>query len=379
MIALGLPLCICLFVSAAVYAAWRRRPESRHAHSWALAFALAGAGWLAAAVVASQAGIGAMPGMAAQLAWLAAGMSFVQGLRQRAGRRDRGPVLGATWAGIAFAGALLLDLASTPALAGSGAAMLSAIGLLIGAVAIGPRRRRARPIDWSGMLLLTVLALTQMFLAATLLRGGPAPWGIVVTALGASLAYVAAGLVTMLLIGRDLTLALERLARTDPLTTVWNRRGFDEAGPHLLSRQRRFDPAAPAAVAIADVDAFKAVNDRFGHLVGDAVLAHFAGMLARAVRRGDLLARLGGEEFVILAIGADARDLHARLEAVRQAMMAEADRLPGLPPVTASFGVADVAPAAPSLREALERADRALYRAKHEGRNRTVTDDSRAA
>ena len=158
-----------------------------------------------------------------------------------------------------------------------------------------------------------------------------------------------------------------------------NRRGFEEAGPHLLARLRRSDPDAPAAVAIADVDAFKMVNDRFGHLVGDAVLAHFAQLLARAVRKGDLLARLGGEEFVILAIDADARDLYDRLEAVRRAMMAEADRLPGPPAVTASFGVAQVAQQAESLRESLERADRALYRAKHEGRNRTVADDSQAA
>ena len=220
MITLGIPLCICLFVSAAVYAAWRRRPASRHAQSWALAFAFAGVGWLAALVVASDAGIDAMPGTAAQLAWLAGGMSFAHGLRQRAGRRDRSLVLGATWAGIAFAGGLLLDLSPAPAMAGSGAAMLSAIGLLIGAVAIGPRHRRAKPIDWGGMALLTALALTQAILAGALLRGGLGLRAIVIAALGASLAYVAAGLVTMLLISGDLALALERLARTDPLTKV---------------------------------------------------------------------------------------------------------------------------------------------------------------
>lgn len=358
----------------AILVAWRRRPQARHALAWAVAFALTGAGWLAAALMACGEGLAAGPGATAHLAWLAAGLCFVHGLRLRAGRADRGGVLAAIWAGIAAAATLLLDLAPATPLAGAGAAMLDGIGLLIGAIAIGPRRVRRRPIDWGSMLVLAVLAASHLLLATVLLFGALSWPTVVATVLGAALVYVAVGLGTMLLISGDLALALERLARTDPLTGVWNRRGFDEASPVLLERLLRMDEDAPAAVAIADLDRFKSVNDHFGHHTGDAVLTRFAEQLRAAAQQGDLLARLGGEEFALLSPGTDAIQLRDRLERVRVAMGQAADDRSTLPTVTASFGVAQMTSGARSLREAMERADRALYQAKQDGRNRTVLD-----
>lgn len=375
MIPFVLPPAVCLLVAVAILAAWARQRQARHARTWAFAFALTGMGWAAAAAAARFADLGEGPGTAAQLAWLAAGLCFVHGLRQRHGAPDMGGVLAAIWGGIAFAAALMLDFVPGPRLAGAGAAVLDAVGLLVGTAAIGPRRSPRRTIDGCSILVLLGLAVVHLLLAAALLTEGLTWPGIDLVVMAVTLAYVGAGLGTMLLISRDLSLALERLARTDPLTGVWNRRGFDEAAPVLLARARRRDPNGAAAVAIADIDAFKSVNDRFGHQVGDAVLARFAEQLQGAIGRGDLLARLGGEEFVLLFPQDHAVAVRDRLEGVRIAMAVPPGATASLlPVVTTSFGLAPIGPAPGSLREAMEQADRALYRAKQEGRNRTVME-----
>jgi diguanylate cyclase (GGDEF)-like protein len=364
-----------LFVAGAIFAAWHRQRQAAHARSWAYAFALTGIGWVAAAVSARAADLIEGPGTAAQLAWLAAGLCFVHGLRQRHGIADLSVVLAAIWAGIAFSAALLLDLAPDGRFGGAGAALLDAVGLLVGTAAIGPRRPPRRAIDWCSILVLLGLALIHLLTAWSLIAGALSWAEIDLVVIAVTLGYVAAGLGSMLLISRDLSLALERLARTDPLTGVWNRRGFDEAAPVLLARARRRHPLGQAAVAIADLDAFKSINDRFGHQVGDAVLARFASQLRAALGPGDLVARLGGEEFVLLFPQGEAVAVRERLEAVRHAMaQTGADETALLPQVTTSFGLAAIVDGDGSLRDAMERADRALYRAKQDGRNRTVMD-----
>lgn len=370
-----LPPVVCLFVAGAIFAAWRRQREARHARTWAFAFALTGLGWVAAALAARLSDLAEGPGTAAQLAWLAAGLCFVHGLRERHGDPDLSGILAAIWAGIAFAAALLLDIRPAASLGGAGAAVLDAVGLLVGASAIRPRRTNNRTLDWGSILVMLGLAVTHFLLSLALLAGALTWDAAGLLAIGVTLAYVAAGLGSMLLISRDLSLALERLARTDPLTGVWNRRGFDEAAPVLLDRARRRYANIQSAVAIADIDAFKSVNDRFGHQVGDAVLTRFAEQLQAAIGPGDLLARLGGEEFVLFFPQSGATAVLDRLEAVRLAMTAPATGgTPLLPVVTTSFGLAPIDGPEGSLREAMERADRALYRAKQEGRNRTVMD-----
>jgi diguanylate cyclase (GGDEF)-like protein len=157
------------------------------------------------------------------------------------------------------------------------------------------------------------------------------------------------------------------------LTGVWNRRGFDEAAPHMLAKLRA-EGRDRAAVAIADIDSFKAINDCYGHTTGDQVLIQFAKLLGTAVRPGDLLARLGGEEFVLLAVGVDALELYQRVEHVRGLVALPSEDGVALPSITASFGVAQLSPDTLALRDAMERADHSLYKAKREGRNRTIID-----
>jgi diguanylate cyclase (GGDEF)-like protein len=164
---------------------------------------------------------------------------------------------------------------------------------------------------------------------------------------------------------------LEMLSKTDPLTGITNRREFFEALEREIGRAER--RRAPLAVAILDLDHFKAINDGHGHLAGDAVLVAAAGRLAGELRREDVLARWGGEEFVLLLPDTDADGARVVAERCRARLHAEPVDFEGTAiEVTASFGVAArLAGAAAASGEALVRAaDEALYRAKREGRNR---------
>lgn len=158
---------------------------------------------------------------------------------------------------------------------------------------------------------------------------------------------------------------LERLALQDPLTGLANRRA-------AMAQLDAWEPAlgAPIALAIADIDFFKRVNDRLGHDGGDASLVHFAAMLRRMLPEGWLAARIGGEEFLIAAPAVDFSAFAARIDAVRLAI-AETPLITPAGPylLTASFGLAAQHPGEAADR-LITRADMALYVAKQAGRNR---------
>jgi two-component system cell cycle response regulator len=163
---------------------------------------------------------------------------------------------------------------------------------------------------------------------------------------------------------------LQTLADTDPLTGLPNRRVLEVTLERELARAAR--SGGPVLLAVADIDRFKAVNDAFGHEVGDEVLAAVAKTLAATFRASDLVARFGGEEFVILAPDCPPEQATAVLEGARRAV--EGLQIAALPPgarVSISIG-ADTAVGAACLGAApalFRRADEALYRAKAEGRN----------
>lgn len=166
---------------------------------------------------------------------------------------------------------------------------------------------------------------------------------------------------------RRLVETLVAEARRDKLTGLLNRRGFIERADAELARARR--EASWLGVASFDLDHFKAVNDRFGHEIGDQVLVKVAELFRAEMRESDVLARMGGEEFVALLPGDRIEDAAALAERVRARL--ERDHDPALPEVTVSAGV--VAAVAPEdLDRLLRDADRALYEAKVTGRNRTV-------
>jgi len=158
-------------------------------------------------------------------------------------------------------------------------------------------------------------------------------------------------------------------AQLDQLTGLGNRRHLDRQVPALLAAAE--EAGRPVTVALMDLDHFKQVNDRFGHAVGDKVLVHLARMLSENIRGGDVLARMGGEEFLIAFADTPlnvAIEVCERLRS-RVARHEWAALAPGLA-VTLSIGVAAAPPYA--LEALFERADQALYRAKSGGRNQVA-------
>ena len=167
---------------------------------------------------------------------------------------------------------------------------------------------------------------------------------------------------------------LARLAVTDTLTGLLNRRGFLDRANAAIARARRANERI--AVAMLDIDRFKSINDGFGHDTGDVVLRGFSTELSRGLRAGDILARFGGEEFVILLFGLQAQDAAATIDRLRADIRAAVPHPAGGPAaVTASAGVAVLDPAQPvepALMAALTQADAALYEAKQAGRDRVA-------
>lgn len=161
---------------------------------------------------------------------------------------------------------------------------------------------------------------------------------------------------------------LDKQAGQDELTGLMNRRRASET---LQERCVQARLGADFCVALADLDHFKSVNDRCGHAVGDLVLRRFAAELTPLLREGDVLARWGGEEFLLLLSVADPVQAAQSLERLRRHVESLAVPLPDGQTlrVTVSFGLTDYRPPEEGS-EAVARADAALYRAKAHGRNR---------
>lgn len=156
----------------------------------------------------------------------------------------------------------------------------------------------------------------------------------------------------------------ERLSMVDGLTTLHNRRWFDEMFPLQMARLLR--EGRHGALLMADADRFKDLNDRYGHAVGDAALRRIGKAILGGLRPGDLLARYGGEEFAVLVADVDenaAVEVANRLR--RQVAESASD---GAPSCTLSVGVASIKPNEP-FDQVVSRADAALFRAKQAGRD----------
>lgn len=168
---------------------------------------------------------------------------------------------------------------------------------------------------------------------------------------------------------RHLVTVLEQRAHLDGLTGLANRGVFEDRFPREWEGCRR--RVAPLAVLIADLDRFKAINDRHGHAAGDEVLRQSAACLTRTVRTSDLVARYGGEEFVIIAPDCDLNAAIRLAERFRTVIAALRIVEHGVAiPVTVSVGVAGTTPLnSMTPGDLLRQADEALYRAKESGRN----------
>lgn len=199
----------------------------------------------------------------------------------------------------------------------------------------------------------------------------PGSWVNVLTPMLASTLPIIGTTAFLLMCSERLRRDWENAASTDALTGLWNRRTLIVRGAVAVAEAREHGRAV--AVTVIDVDHFKSVNDRFGHEVGDLALQHVARALRSHCRTVDLAARHGGEEFVVLFKDLDTTGAADAAERLRGALASEPlvrGELKLL--LTASFGVATLTREDRSFDDLLRRADAALYRAKHEGRNRVV-------
>lgn len=165
---------------------------------------------------------------------------------------------------------------------------------------------------------------------------------------------------------------LELLATHDALTGLGNRRAMEQDLQRAIITNER--NRTPCGLAIVDIDHFKAVNDRHGHVAGDAVLVAFADLLRSSVRKIDGVYRFGGEEFLLLLPGADVEGLATATEALRANVAANSIGPEGK--LTVSLGAASLR-GGESTQSWLSRADTALYRAKSLGRNCACVDESK--
>lgn len=164
---------------------------------------------------------------------------------------------------------------------------------------------------------------------------------------------------------------IKQMAVTDPLTEVYNRRGLSQWGSYEYDRAVRFKRSL--SIIYFDLDHFKEVNDTFGHQAGDIILQKITNRCQNVIRNVDLLARVGGEEFLIILPETDQETGYQVAERIRQ----EINNIPFLIndqeiKVTISLGVTELSPKTKDLEEMISAADQAMYHAKQKGRNRTA-------
>jgi len=233
------------------------------------------------------------------------------------------------------------------------------------------------PVFWAasnlragGVALVTGTALVADGVTLFLLSP-PAAAATDLVFVGAALVVLAVMLVRAANTQERLVAALQQQARVDSLTGLVNRRAFDETMEASLTRP----VDAGTALVLLDVDAFKTINDRHGHPVGDDVLVHLAAVLREQVRADDaVLSRLGGDELAILLPGCTVEGAQRRAEELLEAVRANPLLLPDgtLLSLSVSLGVAHLPRQAGKLRSLYHAADAALYDAKRSGRGRVA-------
>ena len=370
-------------LSIAMLIAWRDFGRPPYALIWAAAFGAIALQWIITFGLYWFDLPGRPPASPFQFLQLATSALLAHGFGQRAGRPMRGRWLLVGWVAAVGSGIVFKLLIPHWGLATLLPKLFSAVALISGAAVVTPRGRPPTPAERGATVMLAAFALSELTLGLIGALGGatPSPAELETyrhtSSLSVPATFVGVGLFTVFLIAADLSARMQRLARTDPLTGLLNRRGLDDAIATFSARWAR--GPRRGSVVLADLDSFKQLNDRCGHLAGDQVLRAFARLGRAGVRRGELIGRIGGEEFALMLPGFDPPDACTRIEALRQAT--RTIEVPGSPEVrcTASFGIAAMDPALPTLAEAfadaLARADGALMRAKDAGRDRVLIAD----
>ncbi|MFG1325060.1 GGDEF domain-containing protein [Xanthobacter variabilis] len=230
--------------------------------------------------------------------------------------------------------------------------------------------RRAGDLVLAGSFALLALHFPIKAMIAAQIGTGARPTDYIgttyalISQVSSGILLVATGLLLLIKALQAVILEKQADAETDPLSGLINRRGFDQHAERLLERAAA--SAWPVSLLLLDLDHFKAVNDVHGHAVGDAAIRAFGAMLKRSAPQSAVVARIGGEEFVVLLDRTGLEGACLQAEALRVATATCAEE--GIPALTVSIGVAEVGPGY-DLRSTFRHADAALYAAKDGGRN----------
>lgn len=289
-----------------------------------------------------------------------------------------------SWSGMLLGSGLWLAAYSLPAFANSGACRVVGSALIVACytflTATELWRERRKPLlrRWPAIFVPMLHGAVFLFpmALATLsfdLDGGRAASGWVALFATEVVLYVVGAAFIVLMLAKDRAVrAYKAAAVTDPLSGLLNRRGFFEAAVAMMEDNKT--AKRPVSVLAFDLDHFKMINDTYGHTIGDSMLQLFANVARKTMRGGDVIGRMGGEEFIAILSGTLAEAAIAA-ERVRSAFAAATRGPDGQQiPATVSIGVACGSPDA-AIELLIARADTALYRAKAKGRDRVELAD----
>jgi diguanylate cyclase (GGDEF)-like protein len=361
----SLLLCVALTV------AWRTFGRERHAALWSIAFGLSAAKWALSLLDMWIPRADVPISFATVILSIVSFALIALGFRRRAELPAQLDVMVAVGGvTVLFAGGAVLSSANVGI---SRALVMFFCGamLIVSAMSLRAERRSGRRATGGGAFWMLVLfagydlGLGVMALCVT----GEASYQVykILFLMGLPTGLFGLGLFAMFLLAADLAEAMRQVAASDPLTAILNRRGFEQAASPLIAQSQRH--GRPLAVVIADLDRFKAINDRFGHGVGDAVLQCFTAHVGSKIRQCDLFGRLGGEEFILLLPDTGAAEAVEAIERIRAGLVAAVRDLVPTGGISASFGVAMLDGRGDTLADAMQRADGALYRSKMAGRD----------
>ena len=363
-------LCIALAV------AWRLFGRELHAALWSLAYGLSAANWTSNLLMVWLLPNNTMLTMLCSICTVGSFSLIALGFRRRAGLRLRmDAILAAAAVTIVFVG---VALSRSTFLGAQRWGVLFFCAMMLGVSAMslrhGNKSRRATGGAPFWMLVLFAAYTIGLGVLAVMIPSGGSEYSPMlrlfrlVAMMGVPTGLFGVGLFAMFLLAADLAEGMRELASCDPLTGILNRRGLEQVAEKAIATCRR--GGRPLAVVVADLDRFKTVNDRFGHAVGDAVLKRFAEHVGAMLRQGDLLGRMGGEEFVFVLPDTDLAQATEAVERVRSGLHESVAQLAPPIGITASFGIAALEGRGDTLARMLLRADEALYRSKMDGRDR---------
>ncbi|MFD1105269.1 GGDEF domain-containing protein [Sphingobium olei] len=361
-----------LVMTIALTVAWQHFGRQRYVLTWTASYAVGMLQWIANAggFFLKSPALYILTG----IGLIVSGSLLAVGVRQRSGRPLRLMAFILPGAVVILAMALAIGPASSQLMQGFIIPVYVGLLLAVSAISLLPRDRRITPPELAFFAALVAFVMVQFTLAASaiLIHGPESGKDLyrLIFSIFTPTIYVANAVTAVLVVAGDLAQQLRRQMRHDPLTEVLNRRGLDDAADQAIALARRHK--RPLALVVCDLDGFKALNDNHGHIAGDQALRSFARLLTSALRRGDVVGRMGGDEFGLLLLDTDAHAAAEVMERVRAEMPHLAVEQVPSPHLRASFGVAELMAEDTRLEDMVARADAALYEAKNLGRNRVA-------